>query len=176
MKIKLTPELAYLIGFWHKRRSQDGLGVYGEQKHLELFIEQAMGLPLEPKIATPEKLITKEDTVFTHNTAYRKFFQEVEAEELERFKYMNEYAANYLAGFFDAVGIIDEQKGIVKLGKFNKQDELLFLRLGFIAKRTKDGTVIGRPRAFLAFIKNYVKLHKDSKVFQMIKTESVKKD
>jgi hypothetical protein len=176
VKIKLTPELAYLIGFWRKRRSNDGLGVYGEQKHIELFIDQALNLPLEPRIATSDKILTKEDTVFTHNTAYKKFFQEVEEEELERFKYLNEYAANYLAGIFDAAGFIDEQKGIVRINKITSQDEILFLRLGFITKRSKEGAVIGRPRSFLAFIKNYVKLHKDSKVFQLIKAEPVKKD
>lgn len=164
MKIKLSPELSYLIGFWRKRRSQEGFGVYGDEKQLELFTKELLTL----QIATAEKILTKEDMVFTHNTAYKKFFHEIEEEELERFKYLNEYAANYVAGIFDSVGRIDE-KGFVRITKINKQDEMLFLRLGFMTKRMKDGVVIGKPRAFLAFIKNYVKLHAEHPAFKLVK-------
>lgn len=164
MKIKLTPELAYLIGFWKKRQTSEGLGIYGNEKQLELFTKEI----LDQKIAAPEKLMAKEDSVLTHNTAYRKFFDEVEGEELERFKYLNEYAASYLAGIFDSVGLIDE-KGIVRITKFRSSDEMLFLRLGFNPKKTKEGAVVGKPRAFLAFIKNYVKINAEHPAFKLVK-------
>jgi len=164
VKIKLTPELAYLIGFWKKRKTQEGLGVYGNEKQLELFVKEM----LSQKIAVPEKIMTREDSLMSHNTAYKKFFEEVEGEELERFKYLNEYAASYLAGIFDSVGDIDE-KGIVRITKFRSSDEMLFLRLGFNPKKSKEGAVIGKPRAFLAFIKNYVKLSADHPAFKLVR-------
>jgi len=166
MKIKLTPELTYLIGFWRKRRSPEGLGIYGEPQQLGLFTKEL----LDMHITTTEKLISKEDMIYFYNTAYKKFFLEIEKEELERFKYLNEYAANYLAGIFDSIGRIDE-KGFVFISKINSQDELLFLRLGFITKRVKDGIIFGKPRVFLAFIKNYVKIYAGHDAFKYVKTK-----
>ncbi len=163
LKIKLAPELAYLIGFWRKRRSPEGLGIYGDDSRLELFSK----IMLDMKIVVPEKVISSEDKIFTYNTAYRKFFQEVEGEQLERFKYLNEYAASYLAGIFDSVGLISE-KGLVCISKLNAEDEMLLLRLGFTTKRTKEGLVIRKPRAFLFFIKNYVKMNAGHPAFKLI--------
>lgn len=163
LKIKLAPELAYLIGFWRKRRSPEGLGVYGNEIQQTHFTK----LLLDLNIAPAEKIQTIEDKVLTYNTAYRKFFQEVEGEQLERFKYLNEYAANYIAGMFDSIGGITE-KGVVYFSKMNAQDEMMLLRLGFATKRTKDGLAICKPKAFLIFIKNYVKINADNPAFKIV--------
>ena len=109
MKIKLTPDLSYLIGLWRKTRSPEGLGVVGNEQLLELFTAEV----LAKEMTTTDKLLTEENKVYFYHTAYRKFFQQIEKEQLERFKYLNEYAANYLAGLFDAVGNVDS-KGILK--------------------------------------------------------------
>lgn len=164
MKIKLSPELAYIIGFWRKRRTKEGIGVYGETQYLELFSKEV----LDKKLTSSDKLLTDEDKVFFYHTSYRKYFQEIEEEQLERFKYMNEYAANYLAGIFDSAGEIDD-KGFVYIRKANKQDEILLLRLGFITRKTKEGLIIGKPRAFLTLVKNYVKLHSENPAFKFLK-------
>ncbi|MEM3422727.1 MAG: hypothetical protein QXF35_00780 [Candidatus Bilamarchaeaceae archaeon] len=168
MKIKLTPELAYLIGLWRKRRSFEGLGVHGDQKILETFSKEA----LEQKLTTPDKLLTNGKKVYFYHTAYKKFFNQVEEEQLERFKYLNEYAANYLAGLFDAVGEIDEN-GVVSLSKLTNEDELMLLRLGFKTKRKKEKCIIEKPLVFLSFIKNYVKISKENKIFEIV--EKIKK-
>jgi len=165
MKIKLTPELSYIIGFWRKRRCYDGLGIKGEPKYLELFSKEA----IDNGLTTKEKILGDEDKIYFYHSAYRKFFQEIEKEQLERFKYMNEYAANYLAGTFDSAGEIDE-KGRVFIRGGRRDDEVLLLRLGFVTKKTDGKLLIERPKAFLAFIKNYVKLFKDHKVFEYVKT------
>lgn len=164
MKIKLTPELSYVIGLWRKARCSEGIGVRGGRNILEIFTKEA----LDKQLTTPEKLLSTEDKVFFYHTAYRKFFQEIEKEQLERFKYLNEYAASYLAGMFDAAGEIDE-RGVVSLRGSSKQDEMMLLRLGFVSKRRGDRLVIERPILFLTFIKNYVKVFKDHKVFEFIK-------
>ncbi len=165
MKIKLTPELSYMIGLWRKSRCQEGLGVRGGKEVLEIFSKEA----LEKQLTTPDKLLSADDKVFFYHTAYRKFFQEIEKEQLERFKYLNEYAASYLAGMFDSAGAIDE-RGVVSIGQASKQDEMMLLRLGFVTKRRGDRLIVERPIVFLTFIKNYVKIFKGHKVFHYIKS------
>jgi len=171
MKIKLTPELAYIIGFWRKRRTFEGVGIRGEKQHLETFSSEVIGKGL----TTPDKLLSEDNRVWFFHSAYRKFFQDIEAGQLERFRYLNEYAANYLGGMFDSVGGIDE-RGIVYLEKTNKQDEMLLLRLGFGSRWQKDRLVVEKPRAFLAFIKNYVKIYAGHRVFEYVKNNGRKKE
>jgi len=166
MKIKLSPELSYLIGLWRKSRCPEGLGVEGDKEVLEIFTQEV----LERQLTTSDKLLTDGDKVYFYHTAYRKFFQQIEAEELERFKYLNEYAANYLAGMFDAVGSIDE-RGVVSFGYPTKQDEMMLLRLGFQTRRKSERLAIERPVLFLTFIKNYVRKFKGHKVFEYIRTQ-----
>lgn len=163
MKIKLTPELSYLIGLWRKRKTFEGIGIKGEELH-QIFSTEVIG----KQLTTPEKLLVDQDRIYFYHTAYRRFFQEVEEDQLERFKYLNEYAASYLAGLFDAVGGIDE-RGVVFLNKINQKDEMLFLRLGFMIRKNGERYVIEKPILFLAFIKNYVKIHKENKAFEIIK-------
>ncbi len=170
MKIKLTPELSYVIGLWRKARCPDGIGVRGGKTILEIFSKEA----LDKQLTTSDKLPTGEDKVYFYHTAYRKFFQQIEKEQPERFKYLNEYAANYLAGMFDASGYVDE-RGVVSLGQASKQDEMMLLRLGFQTRRRADRLVIERPVVFLTFIKNYVKVFKDHKVFGYIRAVPAEK-
>ncbi len=164
MKIKLTPELSYIIGIWRKARCPEGLGVQGNKSVLEVFTKEA----LDRQLSTSDKMLTTDDRVYFYHTAYRKFFQEVEKEQLERFKYLNEYAASYLAGMFDASGSIDE-RGLVSFSNTTKQDEILLLRLGFQARKRGGRLYVERPVVFLTFIKNYVKLFKGHKVFDYLK-------
>lgn len=164
MKIKLTPELSYIIGLWRKAKCFDGLGVRGGKELLEEFSKEV----LDKQLTTSDKLLTGEDKVYFYHTAYRKFFQEIEKEQLERFKYLNEYAANYLAGMFDAAGGVD-QRGVVSLSRTTSQDEMMMLRLGFQTRRSGDRLIIERPLVFLAFIKNYVKVQKGHKAFEYAK-------
>jgi len=167
MKIKLTPELSYIIGLWRKSRAFEGIGVRGDKTLLEVFSKEV----LDKQLTTSDKLLSDEDKVYFYHTAYRKFFQEVEAEQLERFKYLNEYAANYLAGIFDSAGNIDE-KGVVSIYKTTRQDEMMLLRLGFVTRRMGERLAVEKPLVFLAFIKNYVKIKKDHKAFEYVKNTS----
>ncbi|NYZ77382.1 LAGLIDADG family homing endonuclease [Candidatus Micrarchaeota archaeon] len=169
MKIKLTPELSYFIGLWRKCRTFEGLGVKGKKELLEVFSKIAIDLQL----TTPEKFIAEEDRVYFYHTAYRKFFQDIEKEQLERFKYLNEYSAGYLAGIFDGAGSIDE-KGIVSISKMNREDELMLLRLGFNTKRRSGALVIERPLIFLTFIRNSSKLFREHEIFKYVEKSKIK--
>jgi hypothetical protein len=166
MKIKLTPELSYVIGLWRKARCPEGLGVIGRKDLLEIFTVEA----LEKELTTSDKLLTEENKVYFYHSAYRKFFQQIEKEQLERFKYLNEYAANYLAGLFDAVGEVDE-RGLVSLSSMGRQDAMMLLRLGFGTRKRGDRLVMERPVVFLAFIKDHVKVMKGHKVFEYVKSK-----
>lgn len=164
MKIKLNPELSYIIGFWRKRRTIEGIGVFGEKEFLELFSKEV----LEKKLTGPTKLLSGENKVYFYHTAYKKFFKQVEEEQCERFKYLNEYAASYLSGMFDSCGNVDKKTGILILEKANKKDEILLSLLGFGSKWRDKKLIIRRPKAFLRFVKNYVKRYKDHEIFKIV--------
>ncbi len=170
MKLKLTPELSYLIGIWSRRRCADGLGIEASKDVQEIFTQQV----LEQKLTEPDKLLTGDGKVFFYHGKFRKFFQEIEQDKLERYKYINEYSANYFAGSFDAAGGISEN-GVVYLERFGNSDELLLSRLGFPPRRMEGKLVIGRPKAFLAFIKNYTRLFSKHPVMEMLRKSSKKK-
>ncbi|MBN1170362.1 hypothetical protein JXA56_05025 [Candidatus Micrarchaeota archaeon] len=165
MKIKLTPELSYIIGLWRKNRTSEGVGVRGDEPVVSVFTREI----LDKQLSSSDRMLSDDNKVYFYHSAYRKFFQQIEKEQLERFRYLNEYAASYLAGMFDATGQIDE-KGIVFLKKFTPEDEIMLLRLGFGARKRGPKLIIERPAIFLTFIKNYVKIYKDHKVFDYIKS------
>lgn len=170
MKIKLTPELSYLIGFWSKRRCKEGIGVEAPKNLQEIFVQCV----LEQGLTTSDKMLFDEKKVYFYHNKYRKFFQEIESEKFDRYKYINEYSASYLAGIFDAVGGITD-KGIVYLSKFGDDDELLFLRLGFPTIKKEGRMLIGKPKAFLVFIKNYTKVFTNHPIMNMLKIKEQKK-
>ncbi|MBN2478134.1 hypothetical protein JXB01_02470 [Candidatus Micrarchaeota archaeon] len=165
MKIKLTPELAYLIGFWKKRKTREGIGVKGEDEFLHNFADHV----LKQELSTPDKILTEKNRVYFYHSAYRKFFQQIEEEQLERFKYLNEYAANFVAGMFDSAGKIDKEKGIVYFEKASKADEMLLLRLGFAVFWKNGKLIVGRPKIFLRFIKEYVSIYQGNEIFNHVK-------
>ncbi|MDD5022689.1 MAG: hypothetical protein PHU63_00805 [Candidatus ainarchaeum sp.] len=164
MKIKLNPELSYIIGFWRKRKSFEGIGIIGEKEDLELFSKEV----LEKKLTSSKKLLSGENKIYFYHTAYKKFFKEIEDEQCERFKYLNDYSASYLAGTFDSCGEIDLENGIILLGKAGSKDEVLLSILGFRSKWKNKKLIIIKPKAFLRFIKNYVKRYQGHKIFDLI--------
>lgn len=171
MKIKLTPELSYLIGFWSKRKCREGLGIEGHREMQEIFAREALGQGL----TTSDKLLSDGEKLYFYQGKYRKFFQEIEGEKFERYKYINEYSASYLAGVFDAAGGISED-GVVYLVRFGNEDEMLLLRLGFPTMKMAGKMVIGKPKAFLMLIKNYTKIFGNHPIMdQLRKKKRVRK-
>ena len=155
MKIRLTPELSYIIGFWKTLRTKEGIGIKGKQQALDLFVK----LCLEQKLTESNKFQMKKNEVYFYHTKYRKFFFKIVESELEKFKYINDYSGSFVAGLFDASGGITE-KGIVYLSGLSRTDEILLMRLDFLTDRKKDKVIIMKPRIFLRFVKPYLKLKK----------------
>ncbi|MEW6528567.1 MAG: hypothetical protein AB1391_01615 [Candidatus Micrarchaeota archaeon] len=164
MKIKLTPELSFIIGFWSKIRSKEGLGIEGGRDLQEIFAEQVLG----QKLTETNKLLSENNLIYFYHGKYRKFFQQIENEKLERYKYLNEYSASYLAGIFDAVGKINE-RGVICLEKGGNSDEMLLFRLGFPTRKINSTLIILKPKTFLLFIKNYTRRFKDHPIMKLLK-------
>ncbi len=156
MKIKLNLNLCYLIGFWYKKQCKEGVCFVGNEKEKEIFIKKI----LEENLIEPEKIQIDGKKAFFYHNGVRKFFNKILKEKMERFKHKNEYAANFFAGLFDAIGKVDE-KGRVVLKKINKEDELMLARLGFLLKKEGKEFIVKKPLLFLMFIKNWVILKKD---------------
>lgn len=163
MKVKLTPELSYIIGLWKEARVPSGIGVRGSGGLLKIFMDSC----LKAKVAEAGKVLGGEDSVYFYHTAYRKFFQKVLDEEEERFKYKNEYSASFLAGLFDAVGGIGAD-GTVYFSKCSRTDEMVMYRLGFNTVRKAGRTYVVRPLKFLAYVKPFVKLFAENEVMKKV--------
>ncbi|VVB65600.1 Uncharacterised protein [Candidatus Gugararchaeum adminiculabundum] len=156
MKINLTPELAYLIGLWSKRRSDNGIGIQGNPRLCEIFLKQILELKLVP----PEKIkLGVDDKIFFYHSAYEKFFQKVQRESLEIFREKNDKAAAYIAGVFDAMGGTELVKGkkLCYLANATLNDEMILSRLNFhIIKHNKKLFVLGDDfRFFIGKFQKY---------------------
>jgi len=163
LKVKLTPELSYIIGLWKEARTPSGLGVRGREELLSVFSDAC----LKANVAEPGKILSGKDSVYFYHTAYRKFFQKVLDEEEERFRYKNEYSASFLAGLFDAVGEIGPD-GTVSFARCTRKDEMVMYRLGFNTTRKAGKTYVVRPLKFLAYIKPFAKLFAENEVMKKV--------
>ncbi len=163
MKLKLTPEIAYIIGLWKGARTPSGIGVRGGEGLLSVF----SSVVLKAGIAEHGKMLADGDSVYFYNTAYRKFFQKVLDEEEERFKYKNEYSASFMAGLFDAVGGIGED-GTVFFRRITPADAMVLYRLGFNTLKRAGRVYMVRPAKFLAYIKPFTKLFCDNEVMKKV--------
>ncbi|MFN3910265.1 MAG: hypothetical protein ACK4J0_03485, partial [Candidatus Anstonellaceae archaeon] len=86
---------------------------------------------------------------------YKNFLKKIIREEVERFKYHNEFSASFLAGLFDYCGEI--QKNYVILKRWDKKDKMVIENLGFYTQVKEEGLIIYHKEMFLKFIKNYSK-------------------
>ena len=103
MKMNITPELSYIIGFWKELRTKEGIGVSGNEEQLSIFAKAVLDIgltesnrllasspkePEEPKEGQEEEkpeedpLAPEISSVYFYNTSYRKFFQKVLEDEL----------------------------------------------------------------------------------------------
>lgn len=177
MKHKLTPQLSYFIGLWKERRTREGIGVCGEDELLSIFAKAA----LENGLTEPSKLLTSapnegeggSGSVYFYNSAHRKFFQGIINDELERFKYRNEYSASFLAGLFDANGGITGD-GKVYLSKCTQKDEMVLYRIGFNPIRRGGPLYFTKPLKFLAYISPFTRMFTQHPVLKKLKKGEIK--
>ncbi|MDW8033886.1 MAG: hypothetical protein RMI79_02935 [Nitrososphaerota archaeon] len=131
--MKLTKELAELIGFWKMRRTRKGVGVIGDLKIQEKFVKKVLELKLVP----PEKIIADKKAVWFSHIKIKNFFEKTIKNQAEIFDRRNNLSAAYLRGMYESTG-----EGPV-IRKASLQDQLLIERLGFTTKN-KGSTVLIR--------------------------------
>ena len=154
MKLKLSPSLSYIIGLWSRLKIAKGIGIKGNEEVLAVFAREVLKEGIAPK-----GLLYTENSVYFYNSKLLRFFKKILEEREDRFMFPNEYACNYFAGIFDAVGEIKSNK--ICLGRFNKKDALALTRLGFPLSKGKRLCIEGRIPAFIRLIKDCVKIRKD---------------
>ena len=150
MKIKLDPQLAYLVGLWKARRSHIGLGITGRNEILEVFVKKA----IERLEIPPSNFKFENGSVSFFHSAYRKYFQETEKKELELFRKRNELSSSFLAGYFDGKGGVDE--GAIYFARASETDKMLIERLGFKTVFRRGRLYIIRPSEFILFILPFI--------------------
>lgn len=149
MKIRLTPEIAYLAGAWKYARTREGIGVRGSEDFRAAFLGRAV----QARVARPDEVQLKDDRLFFYHSAYRAFFDATLAREDEAFVHHNDFAAAFLAGLFDAVGGLEN--GAAYLTRWDKRDEMVLLRLNFQTLKQGGRLLVGPPGAFLRFISSW---------------------
>ncbi len=152
MRIRLTPELSYILGLWRHRKIPTGIGIRGNPQLLAVFSDAV----LKEGLTEPGKLLSDKDTVYFYHSAYKRYLTELENEIPDRFRYKNEYSQAYLAGLFDARGGFTET-GLPYIARADAKDEMVLLRLGFRCELIRDKLLIKDPR-FLLYIKPWVRL------------------
>ena len=154
MKIKLTPEFAYLIGVWKGRRIENGIGIKTSGELQGIFLKEVLKVLKIP----PQKIQLIENKTFFYHSAYRKFFEETEKNQIDIFKKRNNYSAAFLAGLFDSIGGIE--KNLLYFTIANYKDQILIERLGFRTRFVGKRLFILDSKNFKNFIYNFLKLTK----------------
>lgn len=148
LKLRLTPEISYFLGFWCHSKTKEGIGVVGKER-IERFVE----ISLKMSLTEPNKILIEGRKAYFYNSRLLKFLIRLEEKKHERFKYHNEYSGNYLAGLFDSVGTFKE--GVALLRKWCRKDEIILSNLGFRFEKIR-GNVLPMPnKYFLKFILPY---------------------
>ncbi|MEM3369374.1 MAG: hypothetical protein QXE90_00765 [Candidatus Micrarchaeia archaeon] len=145
--MKLTKDLAELIGFWKMRRTIKGVGVIGNVSVQEKFIKKVLELKLVP----PEKIVANEKAAWFSHIKIKNFFEKTVKNQAEIFDRKNNITAAYLRGMYESTGDGD----IIKNATF--QDQLLIERLGFTTKKKGKDIWIRDIDRFKEFIYNLPK-------------------
>ena len=152
MKIKLTPQIAYIAGITKYIGVRDGIGIRGNDAQLQAFAQAIM----QAQLTTADKMIAKEQMIRFFHSAYATYLKQIKKEAVDKFKHHNDYAAAYLAGIFDAVGVIGENR--IALRRCDFADDAIFENLGFGIKKERGVLLIGHAEQFLKFVKQFRKV------------------
>ena len=148
VKVKLNPDVAYLTGLWKTRRSREGLGVAGGIGLREIFVREAS----RTLGKTPSDFRRRRNEVYVFDPTARRQMERFIAEQLDIFKWKNAFSQSYLAGIFDGVGGVDEEKGLVYIVRASAEDQMLLERLGFRTRWARGKLLLIKPKEFARFI------------------------
>ena len=141
--MKLTNELAELIGFWKLRRTRQSVGVFGTLEVQEKFANTVLRLGLVP----PEKIVSDERAIWFSHHKIKNFFQDVLKNQNEIFGRRNNLSAAFLRGIY----MSDGDGSFIRNATF--KDRLLIEHLGFYTKQRDKNLYIRDIENFFRFIK-----------------------
>lgn len=141
--MKLTKELAELIGFWKMRRTRKGVGVIGNIEVQERFVKKVLLLNLMPV----EKIVASEKAVWFSHIRIKSFFEKIVKNQAEIFDRRNNISAAYLRGMYESTG------DGPTISNISFSDQLLIERLGFNTKKKDNRLLIRDIDKFKEFIK-----------------------
>ena len=147
MKAKLSKELCYIAGLSRLSDSEKSL-VYAKseiREIIEKFVREAIKLGVDPrKIIVNEK---ESEAKFYHSKLARNI-REIIKNETKIFKHKNEFSASFVAGIFDARGVIEKS---VEIRGLKPGEAVLLEGLGIHVKDNR----IANVRDFIMFIKGF---------------------
>ncbi|MEM4295537.1 MAG: hypothetical protein QXS91_01885 [Candidatus Anstonellales archaeon] len=147
--MEFSQDLAYLLGLWQHCKYEKGVGIKGRAKHIFFDICQ--------KLKLSEKFLYSKDAIYFYNYRIKKRLEKFSKERQYRFIAINDYSANYFAGWFDCCGSINNNA--VKLCNCDEVDSFILTKLNFIHELKGRSVYIIKSSAFLRFIKDYKKLN-----------------
>jgi hypothetical protein len=145
--MKFSLDIAYLLGLMHCK-SKKGIGVKGRAK--EIFVK------LCEQNEWTNKFLYTTDSIYFYNSRFKNALERFFKERKYRFIAINDYSANYFAGWFDCCGEYD--KVFVKLCNADDVDKSILNKLNFrFSEKGKDVYIL-KATAFLRFIRDYTRL------------------
>lgn len=142
--MKLTKEIAYLIGFWKMRRTREGIGIVGGSDIQQRFIKEI----LKQRLIPPEKIKINKKAIVFHHIKIRKFFEKVVENQNDLFGKRSKLSAAYLRGIYESSG----NGNLIEKATF--RDRMLIEQLGFYTKRIEKKVYVRNLDEFLGFIKS----------------------
>ncbi len=108
-KLKLSPSISYLLGMYGKCAQERSASIAMTSSNASA-IEKAVKISMDELGISPNKLLITEfddiTRVMFYNSKLRKLFDDALSRKMKIFKHPNDYAAEYIAGMFDAIGAI----------------------------------------------------------------------
>ncbi len=155
-KLKMGEGVSYMLGMYSHSPQKERASITAASSS-EAAVEKFSYLALNELGIEPNKIIVGENegmcNVTFYNSKLRKLFDAALEKKLRLFKYENAYAAQYVAGMYDAVGGINS-KGVFLSG-IDNADGMLLENLGIHEVQQGGKHYITSQAKFVEFIKRY---------------------
>ena len=147
MKMKLSNELAWLIGFWKMRKAKKGIGVFGDEDVQQRFVKEVLRM----KIVPPDKIIASGNEVWFRHVKLENFFKRTVLQQTDIFNRPNKLTVSFLKGMYESAG----KDNVIRNATF--QDSMMIERLGFYTRYKGKNVVISATKIddFLSFLKRF---------------------
>ncbi len=155
-KLALTEQVSYVLGMYAHTKQEASASVAAESDS-EAAIEKFVSIALKELRIEPNKILLSEGEgrhrAMFYNSKIRKLFNKALERKTRVFKYANAYAAQYVAGMYDAVGGINA-KGVFLSG-IDAADALLLQNIGIHEMQQGSKHYISNQSHFASFIREY---------------------